>query len=65
MKPFIETDKCIGCGACVKVCPMKGKVIAMKDINRSKKACVLDADSCDLGRACERVCPTKAFKFIA
>jgi len=23
-----------------------------------------DADSCDLGRACERVCPTKAFNFI-
>jgi len=43
---------------------MKGKVIAMKDINGSKKACVLDADSCDLGRACQRVCPTKAFKFI-
>jgi ferredoxin len=64
MKPFIETGRCIGCGACVKVCPMKGKVIAMKDIRGEMKACVLDAASCDLGRACERVCPTKAFKFI-
>jgi ferredoxin len=64
MKPFVEAEKCIGCGACVKVCPLKGKVIAMKDINGKKKACVLDAGSCDLGRACEMVCPTKAFKFI-
>jgi NAD-dependent dihydropyrimidine dehydrogenase PreA subunit len=60
MKPYIENDMCIGCGACVKVCPMKGKVIAMKN----GKACVLDAKSCDLGRACEMICPTKAFKFI-
>ena len=48
----------------MKVCPMKGKVIAMKDVKGKRMACVLDADSCDLGRACEMVCPTKAFKFI-
>jgi len=64
MKPYIDSAKCIGCGFCVKVCPLKGKVITMKDISGKKKACVLDAASCDLGKACERVCPTKAFKFI-
>jgi NAD-dependent dihydropyrimidine dehydrogenase PreA subunit len=64
MKPFVDARRCSGCGACVSVCPMKGKVIAMKDIHGERKACVLDAGSCDLGRACERVCPTKAFRFV-
>jgi NAD-dependent dihydropyrimidine dehydrogenase PreA subunit len=64
IKPFVNEEKCIGCGACVKVCPLKGKVIAMKAVKGKSKACVLDADSCDRGRACEMVCPTKAFTFI-
>jgi len=34
------------------------------DVRGEKKECVLDAASSDLGRACEMVCPTKAFEFI-
>ena len=42
----IDKEKCIGCGACVAVCPkafeMKSDKAAIKDAN-SKEACVKEA----------------------
>ncbi len=63
MNPTIDSLRCIGCGACVKVCPLKDVVIRMTGEGDDRKAVVLDADLCDRGRACERACPTKAFTF--
>jgi NAD-dependent dihydropyrimidine dehydrogenase PreA subunit len=52
----IDSDKCIGCGACVEICP--NKILYIKD-----NVCqVSDEKKCDKSRGCERVCPTEAIK---
>ena len=51
----VDMDKCVGCGTCVKVCPMniyelKGKKTHVKD--GAEKDCI----QC---HACEANCPVK------
>lgn len=50
----LDTDKCIGCGACVEVCPHR--ILEVRD----KKATVLDFDACMECGACWRNCPVEA-----
>lgn len=50
---MIDANKCVGCGACVKVCVAHNLTI------RDKKAQTL-ADDCLLCGQCTAVCPTKA-----
>jgi len=46
----LDTDKCKGCGMCVKVCPQA--VFEMKD----KRAVIMDRDLCMECGACARNC---------
>jgi ferredoxin len=65
MRPFVDEAKCIGCGACVKVCPVKPKVMELREIEESgKKSVIVHPEACDFGGACVEVCPTKAFQLI-
>ena len=48
-------EKCIGCGACVKVCPYGA--ITMKE-----KLAVIDITKCTLCGACVEVCPVDAIE---
>jgi ferredoxin len=50
----MDTDACIGCGACVMVCPHG--VMALQ----GKKAAVVDRDGCMECGACASNCPTGA-----
>lgn len=52
-KVNIDTDKCIGCGKCAKVCVAHNIVI-----NQKKAGTVLD--DCVMCGQCSAVCPTKA-----
>ena len=58
MHPVINTDDCIGCGACADACPMG--VIEVEDV-----ATVVDADSCVGCEACLGACPVEAISEIA
>jgi ferredoxin len=54
-KPVVDTELCIGCGACVNVCP---EVFEMKD----DKAIVIAPDKCGTCdcEAAVSACPTAA-----
>ena len=56
--PVVDKKKCIGDGACVKVCPVN--VFEMKD----KKSVPVRAKECIGCRACESSCPAGAIKVV-
>ncbi|MFA5336921.1 MAG: 4Fe-4S binding protein [Candidatus Omnitrophota bacterium] len=57
---IIDEELCIGCGACVSLCPKKILYIDEK----SGKCKVTDELKCDHLRGCEKVCPVDALKII-
>ena len=52
---IVDQDKCIGCGACVDVCP--STVFEMADDGKSK---VVAESACVGCMSCVNVCPTEA-----
>jgi NAD-dependent dihydropyrimidine dehydrogenase PreA subunit len=52
----LDPEKCVGCGACLAVCPHA--VFAMSD----KKAMVTDRGACMECGACQLNCPTHAIR---
>lgn len=54
MAVVIDRDTCIGCGACVGVCPVSA--LSMDDEGKS----VVDEDTCIDCGSCVSVCPTDA-----
>ena len=53
-KVVVDAEKCIGCGACVNVCP--SSVFELKD----GKSVVVNEKDCIACHSCEGVCPTGA-----
>ncbi len=56
----IDEEICIGCGACVELCPNKILFIDKK----SGKCKVSDESRCDRLRGCEKACPVSAIKIV-
>ena len=57
---MIDEELCVGCGACVSLCPKKILYIDEK----TGKCKVSDESECDRLRGCEKVCPVAAIKII-
>jgi thioredoxin reductase/Pyruvate/2-oxoacid:ferredoxin oxidoreductase delta subunit len=57
--PRIDTDKCIGCGACTRVCP-EGDVLAMV----SAKAMIVKGYKCIGHSLCAEACPVGAIEMV-
>lgn len=55
-KCFTVTDTCIGCGACVSVCPRRNYALAAQGVE-------IQGD-CEYCFACIQNCPQKAIRFI-
>ncbi len=53
VKIDIDTEKCIGCGACINSCPQK-----LYKLNDGKAKLTGDIEKCTLCRICEKGCPT-------
>lgn len=56
--PDISLEKCIGCGKCVKVCPVLA--IATEEKEDDKKKAFINTEICLGCGICVRNCPTKA-----
>ncbi len=52
--PTVDSDKCIGCGECVEVCPTE--VFELED----EKAVATNADECLGCESCVEVCEQEA-----
>ena len=55
---IINEDLCIGCGACVELCPKK--ILHMDE--KTGKCKVSNESKCDRLRGCVKVCPVDAIK---
>jgi NAD-dependent dihydropyrimidine dehydrogenase PreA subunit len=57
-KIVVDAKKCIGCGACVKVCPFM--VYGLSVVEKKKKAVPVYEEDCFLCQSCQAQCPTDA-----
>lgn len=58
----VDESVCIGCGACVNVCPVN--IIKMKDVKGEMKSSVAkeDQSKCIKCMTCVNTCPVQAIK---
>lgn len=54
-RPFVVTEKCIGCGECMRACPPQA-------IEMRNKKPVIDYDKCIKCFCCQELCPEKAME---
>lgn len=59
-KPYIDEEKCIRCGICVKCCPVPGKAVDFRD--GKDKPPVYNHRKCIRCFCCQEMCPEKAIK---
>jgi len=59
LHPYIDTERCIGCGSCVAACP-EGGVLGLVNM----KAVLLQSDHCVGHGKCEVNCPVGAISLV-
>lgn len=59
LHPYVDSDRCIGCGSCVSACPERG-VLGLV----SMKAALLQPEHCVGHGKCESACPVGAITLV-
>lgn len=54
--PFVDPEKCNGCGLCVSVCRCQALVLVDRRIT------IIESNLCGWCTQCEAVCPTEAIR---
>ena len=57
---LIDEGLCIGCDACVELCPKK----ILHIDGKTSKCKVSDESKCDRLRGCVKICPVDAIKIV-
>ena len=53
--PWVDNNKCIGCGICVKECPIQA-------ISLENRKAVINMKKCIRCKKCHEICPQKAIR---
>lgn len=57
MRPVVNEETCIACGACESVCPADPVVFEVTNVSR-----VVNPDACTECGECETNCPTESIR---
>lgn len=60
-KPYIKTEKCVKCGACISMCPANPKAVFFKDDDQSIVP-IYNYDNCIKCFCCQEICPESAIQ---
>ena len=60
-QPVIREEKCVCCGVCVEVCPVKPKALNWRAVDKPElKPPIFDYSKCICCYCCQELCPEKA-----
>ncbi|MDD2438723.1 MAG: 4Fe-4S dicluster domain-containing protein [Methanosarcinaceae archaeon] len=72
-KKIVQSEKCIGCGVCVSVCPINTKLEKKEDFEPEKAElairvvngkAVIEEEFCIRCGACARICPVESLSVV-